>query len=182
MEIALKFLQRAYPDREIDPRARLRAATQAQALAFEAPADLRRWKLVGPTNIGGRVTDLAVHPGNPDLYYIATADGGVFKTTDDGGSWRPLLDHAASLAVGSVTLDPTDPAVLWVGTGEVNPGGGSAAFPGIGMLRSIDGREHWQHRGLAATRHIGRVVVDAHNGDRVFAAAMGALYSSNPER
>ena len=176
------FRQRAHPDQDIRPFFRRRALVQARAMAIQAPVDLRRWELVGPTNIGGRITDLAIHPNDAQLYYVAAAEGGVLKTTDDGSSWRPLLDKAASLAVGAVTLDPSDPEIVWVGTGEVNPGGGSAAFPGVGVLRSDNGGKSWQHKGLSASRHIGRILVDPQDGDRVYVAAMGALYSTNPQR
>lgn len=177
------FRMRAFPRGRLDHRARIGAIAMAEKMHREtAYADLRRWSLVGPTNIGGRITDMAVDPTDPDRIFAAAADGGLLRSLDGGDSWEPLLDKAPTLAAGSVAIDPGDPEVIWLGTGEVNPGGGSATFPGLGVFRSSDGGEHWEARGLAATRHIGRIVVDPSNSKRVFVAAMGALYGTNPER
>ncbi len=176
------FRMRAFPHGRIKAAARRTAFDQASTLAHEAPIDLRRWEPVGPTNIGGRITDAAFHPGDANRIYVAAAEGGALKTTDGGTTWRTLLDRAPSLAIGALALDPSHPETLWIGTGEVNPGGGSAAFPGVGLLRSGDGGESWEYAGLGATRHIGRVLVDAGDSERIFVAAMGALYGTNPER
>ena len=175
------FRQRAFPVGRIDQDARLDGLRQARQFT-EAYNDARRWEPVGPTNIGGRLTDAAVDPRDSDVIYIGCAMGGLMKTTDGGESWRPLMDRAPTMAVGSVAIDPSDPDVVYVGTGEVNPGGGSAAFPGVGVYKSTDAGRTWHHVGLDRTRHIGRIVVDPSNSDVVFAAAMGALYTSNPER
>ena len=176
------FRMRAYPKGILDHAATVRAVEEASTHFEAAYDDRRRWELVGPTNTGGRITDIALHPQDPNIIYAAAANGGLLRSDDGGSSWKPLHDRFATLAAGSVTVDPLNPNIVWVGTGEVNPGGGSATFPGVGILKSTDGGDHWAIKGLEDTRHIGRIVVDPTNSNRVFSATMGALYSTNPER
>ncbi|MAE69340.1 MAG: glycosyl hydrolase [Gemmatimonadetes bacterium] len=176
------FRMRAHPKGMMDHRAMARAIVEANAHSKIAYDDRRRWGLVGPTNIGGRITDIALHPQDPDIIYAAAANGGLLRSNDGGSNWTPLHDKFATLAAGSVAVDPLNPETIWLGTGEVNPGGGSATFPGVGILKSTDGGDHWAIKGLEDTRHIGRIVVDPTDSDRVFAATMGALYSTNTER
>lgn len=181
--------QRAWPQDDVNQRHRLEAAAQARQMREEARLEAARartvapeWAPLGPTNISGRISDLACHPTNPAVAYIGAASGGVWKTTDTGGSWAPLFDDEATLSIGSVAVDPQNPQIVWAGTGEPNGGGGSVTYGGVGVLKSTDGGDTWAHVGLEDTRYIGRVVVDPTNSNRVYVAALGAMWSTNPER
>ncbi|MGD8394016.1 MAG: FlgD immunoglobulin-like domain containing protein [Candidatus Eiseniibacteriota bacterium] len=176
------FLQRAWPHPDINQAARLAAVEQATRLRSEAEDLQEPWQPVGPSNIGGRIADVAAHPTDPLICYAGAAAGGVFKTTNAGQNWVPLMDQEASLSIGSIALDPNDPETLYVGTGEPNGGGGSVTYGGTGVLKSTNGGATWESIGLAATRYIGRVKVDPSNSSRVFVAALGSLFSTGPDR
>jgi len=182
------FNERAFPLGRIPlerwQAAQIEAATLRDAARRDADAGLRTetWEPAGPTNIGGRMTDLAVDPTDADIVYAAAAEGGVLRTFDGGQSWTALFDDQPSLSVGAVAIDPADPAVIYAGTGEVNPGGGSVAYGGAGIFRSLDRGETWACLGLENTGSIGRIVVDPTNSERIFVAAMGQLWLDNPER
>ncbi len=176
--------QRAWPHEEISQTARLAAAEQARGLRALARqrSTAGFWDPVGPTNIGGRIADVACHPTDPNTIYVGAAEGGVFKTTDAGATWIPTFDDESSLSIGSVAIDPTNPEVLYVGTGEANGGGGSVTYGGTGVFKSTNGGATWKNVGLAETRYIGRVVVDPSSPNRVFVAALGAMFSTGPDR
>ena len=162
------WLQRAYPHGDIKQEAMALALAQADAKEAEA-GDLRAaWTCAGPGNIGSRVTDLAVHPSDPDHVYAAMASGGVFRSLDGGASWTPLFDEQAVLPVGAIALDPEDPQILYVGTGEANAG--SFSFYGMGVFKSTDAGESRTSLGLEATRYIGRIAVDPRDGRTIFVA------------
>jgi photosystem II stability/assembly factor-like uncharacterized protein len=158
--------------------------------AGQAPAKLDpslfsslKWRSIGPVNTSGRVDDFAVGrvPGQPDAIYVATASGGVFKSVNGGTSWAPLFDGLdAMLSVGDVTVAPSNPSVVWAGTGEANNRQSSSW--GDGVYKSVDGGKTWKHMGLKETRSIGRIVIDPLNPDVVYVAAVGHLWGSNPER
>ena len=175
------FIERAWPLMEIPREAWRTAQLQARALA-EVSTARAAWQLRGPTNIGGRITDLAVDPRDANVVFAATAEGGVMRTRDGGQSWDLVFDDQAALAVGAIALDPGAPDVVYAGTGEVNPGGGSVAYGGVGVLRSSDGGDSWEPLGLEETGAIGRLVIDPTNPNRIFAAAMGHLWSPGPDR
>src|SRR6185369_5553251 len=142
-----------------------------------------RWRSIGPANTGGRIDDFAVAkvPGQPDAIYVATASGGVFKSTNQGTSWMPIFDHVdAMMSIGAVAVAPSNPNVVWAGTGEANNRQSSSW--GDGIYRSNDGGRTWKASGLADTRHIGRIVVHPSNPDVVYVAAVGHLWGPNSER
>lgn len=181
--------QRTFPYGRAEATAHLQALDSAREmrLALSESRDVltRRsasavWAFAGPTNIGGRVSDIAFSPQKPEVVYAGAATGGVFKSEDGGRTWRPIFDEQAVLNIGDLAVDPVDPQVIYVGTGEAN--GGHNNFPGAGMYKSTDGGETWRHVGLAHTASIGRVVVDPHNPQRVFVAAVGSYFAPNPER
>jgi len=142
----------------------------------------RRWHFLGPNNVSGRVTDVAVTTPRGSTYtvYVATATGGVWKTSNEGVTWKPIFEHAATQSIGDVTLAPSDQQQVWVGTGEPNIFRSSMA--GCGVYKSNDGGETWQHKGLAATHTISRIVVHPTNPDVVYVAASGHEWTDNPER
>ena len=135
---------------------------------------------IGPALMGGRIADIAVHPGDPSTWYVAVGSGGVWKTVNAGTSWTPIFDDQPSYSIGAVAVDPSDPDVVWVGTGE-NVSGRHVGW-GDGVYRSRDGGRTWEQAGLGASEHIGKILVDPRDGSTVFAAAEGPLWSAGGER
>ena len=176
-------MQRAYPFETINYGAYDKALGQADRLyALGASKQNGTWDFIGPTNVGGRLTDVVMHPSDTQTVYIAAASGGVFKSEDLGESWQSIFDDQPSLSIGALAIDPEDPDIIYVGTGEVNGGGGSLTYGGTGMYKSMDAGQTWESLGLTETRHIGRIVIDPSNSQRIFVAAMGRLFSENEER
>lgn len=176
--------QRAYPGVDVPPAARSLALEQARALRAvgergpEPPLD-PTWVFAGPTNIGGRLTAVAALPGGATMY-LGTAAGGVFRSTNSGSTFAPIFDGVGAGSIGAVAIDPSDANRIYVGTGEANASGDS--FAGEGLFRSTDGGAHWASLGLEDSRHIGRIAVDPSNPNRIFVAALGALFTKTPER
>jgi len=138
------------------------------------------WQAVGPTRMAGRGTDLDVHPDRPETVFFATAAGGVWKSTNDGIDWKPIFEDYETASIGDVTIAPSDPDIVWVGTGESNILRSTMA--GSGVYKSTDGGETFQHMGLTETHHIGRIVIHPKNADIVYVAAAGHEYTKNKER
>ncbi len=135
---------------------------------------------IGPAITSGRIADFAVRPDKPNEYYVATASGGVWKTSNAGTTWTPLFDKQGSYSIGCIALDPQNPHVVWVGTGE-NNNQRSVAY-GDGVYRSMDGGEHWKNMGLENSEHISRIIVDPNNSSIVYVAAYGPLWSEGGDR
>ena len=177
--------QRAFPGASVDQAAFAAAREQAvfdrARAALTTSADGLTWTQVGPYNIGGRVTALAVAPGGTTIY-LGAANGGVFKSTNSGVNWTPVMDGWGweVFSIGALALDPTDPNVVYAGTGEANNSVDS--YDGHGLLRSADGGQNWQSLGLEATARIARVAVDPSNASRIFVAAMGTQSTTGPDR
>jgi photosystem II stability/assembly factor-like uncharacterized protein len=176
------YTERAYPTGRI-PLDQWRAAKkQAEALKAAGSKRTAAWTFRGPDNIGGRITDMAVHPTNANIVYAGAAEGGVLLSLDGGQHWTPLFDDQPSLAIGALAIDPGNPDVIYAGTGEVNPGGGSVAYGGAGLFKSVNGGYSWTCIGLENTGAIGRICVDPNDGDTIFVAAMGHLWEKGLER
>jgi photosystem II stability/assembly factor-like uncharacterized protein len=142
-----------------------------------------KFRSIGPSNTGGRVDDFAVArvPGAPDAIYVGTASGGIFKSTNQGTSWTPVFDHVdAMMSIGDLAVAPSNPNIVWAGTGESNNRQSSSW--GDGLYKSMDSGRTWTHMGLKESRHIGRIVIHPTNSDIVYVAAVGHLWGSNPER
>jgi photosystem II stability/assembly factor-like uncharacterized protein len=135
---------------------------------------------IGPAINSGRVSDFAVTPGRRHRYFVATASGNLWKTENAGTTWKPVFDSEGSYSIGCVTLDPNNPNVIWVGTGE-NNSQRSVSF-GDGVYKSLDGGENWIHLGLKESEHIGRIVVDPRDSDVVYVASQGPLWRSGGDR
>jgi len=135
---------------------------------------------IGPALMGGRIADIAVNPKDPSTWYVAVGSGGVWKTTNRGTTWEPVFEDQPSYSVGAVTLDPGNPDVVWVGTGE-NVSGRHVGW-GDGVYRSADGGGSWQAMGLARSEHIGKILIDPRDSDVVFVAAEGPLWASGGDR
>ncbi len=157
-------------------------ATHEGDIAESTAIDLSGLALrgIGPAVMGGRIADIAVDPRRPGTWYLAVGSGGVWKTQNAGTTWRPLFDEQPSYSIGCVRLDPSNPDVVWVGTGE-NVSGRHVGW-GDGVYKSLDGGSTWQHMALAASQHIGDIVIDPQNSDVVYVAAEGPLWSSGGER
>lgn len=140
------------------------------------------WQFIGPMNISGRMTDVAVVTPKGEHYtiYIAGASGGVWKTTNEGVTWMPVFEHAASMSIGDVTIAPSDPDIVWIGGGEANIFRSSMA--GAGVYRSTDAGGTWQHMGLAGTHTIPRIVIHPKDPEIVYVAASGHEWTDNEER
>lgn len=175
------FLQRAFPYDNVPSEAYYTALDWAQERAANR-GNAVEWELAGPTNVGGRITDVAMHSSDLQTIYAATASGGVWKSDDAGENWFPVTDNLPSLSIGDIALDPSDKNTIYCGTGETNGGGGSVTYDGRGVFKSEDGGNSWTSLGLENTGSIGRIEVDPKNPNRIFVAAMGHLFSNNPER
>jgi photosystem II stability/assembly factor-like uncharacterized protein len=138
------------------------------------------WRSIGPANIGGRIDDIAVDERNPSTFYVAFATGGLWKTTNNGTTWVPLFDEYPASSIGDIALAPSNPDIIYVGTGEAN-NRQSSSF-GNGMYKSTDGGKTFEHIGLDKTQSIARVVVHPKDPNIVYVAAVGHLFAPNPDR
>ena len=135
---------------------------------------------IGPALTSGRIADIAVDPTNKSIWYVASAAGGVWKTTNAGTSFTPIFDGEGSFSIGTVTVDPHNPNIVWVGTGENNAQ--RVVAYGDGVYKSIDGGKSWTNVGLKNSEHIGRIIIDPRNSDVVYVAAQGPLWSKGGDR
>ncbi|MBI5058986.1 T9SS type A sorting domain-containing protein [candidate division KSB1 bacterium] len=172
--------QRLWPDVTIPTADFLAAAEQAERLSQRTLDDPPVWIEAGPGNIGGRVTDIVGHPANPQLFYIGSASGGIFKTVNNGASWTPIFDDQPTQSIGALAIDVARPDTIYVGTGEPNSAGFS--YFGTGLYRTPDAGATWEHLGLAETRYISRVVIDPQDPASLWVAALGELYAESEVR
>jgi hypothetical protein len=138
------------------------------------------WRSIGPANMSGRIVDLAVVESEPTTYWVATASGGLIKTTNNGVTYVHQFDREATVSIGSVAVAPSDPNIVWVGTGENNPR--NSVSYGDGVYKSIDGGRSWKNMGLKKTFQIGRMAIHRTNPNVVYVGALGRLYGPNEER
>ncbi|MGB7174187.1 MAG: hypothetical protein WBD23_11620, partial [Candidatus Acidiferrales bacterium] len=157
----------------------LSSIVRAQSSPAENPLGQLNYRFVGP--VGNRADAIVGEPGNPAVVYIGAAAGGIFKTTDGGLNWSPIFDKQDVAAIGSLAIAPSAHNIVWAGTGEsflIRPD-----YPmGDGIYKSTDSGRTWQHMGLDLTGHIGRIVVNPHNPDIVYACALGQAYRPQKER
>lgn len=139
-----------------------------------------KFRNLGPAVAGGRVTAVVGVPGNPDIYYVGSASGGVFKSTNGGGTWTAIFTKEATSSIGDVALAPSNPNLVWVGTGEANIRNDITA--GAGVYFSSDAGHSWKFMGLRDAGQISRVIVDPHNPNIVFVGALGHAWGPNTER
>ncbi len=156
------------PD-ELDAAARQRKEMQATSILKNYPV-----RSIGPAVMSGRVSDVAVNEKNPRIYYVGYSSGGVFRTVNNGNTFEAVFDHQRALGIGDIALAPSNPDILWVGTGENNSS--RSSYAGAGVYKSTDAGKTWQFTGLGATQHIGRIVLHPTKPDVVWVAAIGALY------
>ncbi|MDP6929556.1 MAG: PDZ domain-containing protein, partial [Planctomycetota bacterium] len=138
------------------------------------------WRNIGPANMGGRITDIAVPAKDISTWYIATAGGGLWKTVNRGTTWTAQFQHQPTVSLGDVAVAPSNLDTVWVGTGEENARN-SVSF-GDGVYKSTDGGSTWKHMGLEKTFQIGHIAIHPKDENTVFVAALGRLWGPNPER
>lgn len=138
------------------------------------------FRSIGPAFMSGRIADIAIDPENTSTWYVAVGSGGVWKTINAGVTWRPLFDGQKVYSIGCVTIDPNNPNVIWVGTGE-NIGGRHVGF-GDGVYRSSDGGSSWTNMGLKESQHISKIIIHPTNPNIIWVAAQGPLWTSGGER
>ena len=161
------------------------AATAATAApvggaGYAAAIENLQWRELGPAIMGGRIDDFAVVESNPHIVYVGTASGGVWKTVNDGTTWEPIFDKEPVSTIGAVSVAPSDPSIVWVGTGEANNRQSSSW--GNGAYKSMDAGKTWTHVGLEETFHIGRIAIHPVNPSVVYVAAEGRLWGASKER
>lgn len=135
---------------------------------------------IGPGGMSGRVTSIDVITEDPNIMYVGTASGGLWKSTSGGVSWEPIFDDQVTASIGAVAIQQSNPSVIWVGTGEGNPR--NSLNGGYGIFKSLDGGRSWTRMGLEKTRHIHRVIIHPTNPDIVYAAAIGSPWGAHEER
>jgi len=139
-----------------------------------------KWRTVGPANFMGRLSDVVGLPSPSKTIFVAAAAGGIWKSTNNGTTWRPVFDDKRIISMGMLAIAPSDTQQVWAGTGE--PNSRNSIEPGGGIFKSTDGGITWKAAGLEKTEHIGRIAVHPTNPNVVFVAALGAAWRSNPDR
>ena len=178
------YQQRAYPDENLDLKAYLnafqKASLQDEARSGAQPGFDVPWTLQGPTNIRGRVNAIAIHPTNPDIALIGFATGGLWRTTNNGTTWTSVFDKQTVVSIGDIAFAPSDPNIVFVGTGDPNVTG--YPFIGNGVYKSTDAGMTWKNVGLAETRIISKIVVHPTDPNIVYVGAMGLPFERNEDR
>lgn len=166
----------SFPQEQYEAALQQLAVERAQGPSVSAGVP---WTPVGPYNVGGRVTALAVAPGGTTLY-LGAAHGGVWKSDNSGANWAPISDVEGMSSIGALAMDPADPLTVWCGTGEAN--GSVDSYDGNGIWRTRDGGATWKHMGLAASGRISSVVVDPQDSQHILVGVMGRQFSTGPDR
>ncbi len=139
-----------------------------------------KFRSIGPAFASGRIADIAIHPDDDNVWYVAVASGGIWKTNNAGITWTPLFDGQSVYSIGCITIDPSNPSVIWAGTGE-NVGGRHISF-GDGIYKSSDGGKSWNNMGLKESQHISKIIIHPDNSDKITVAVQGPLWNSGGER
>jgi len=155
-------------------------AQKTKKEAIAAAANGLQLRSIGPAFMGGRIADIAVSPTTPSTWYVAAGSGNLWKTINNGITWQPVFDSQNSYSIGTVSIDPNNPEIVWVGTGE-NVSGRHVGW-GDGVYKSKNGGATWEQMGLSTSEHIGKILIDPRNSNTVFVAAEGPLWSSGGER
>jgi len=184
--IALTADMKAAKDKDVvcctNPALRMQWFEKHKTMKEKSPHKNLEWSHIGPTNISGRCTDIAVVTPKGESYtvYAGAASGGVWKTVNEGTTWEPIFESEASSAIGDIAIAPSDQSIVWIGTGEANIFRSSQC--GSGIYKSVDAGKTWKHMGLAGTLTIARIVIHPGNPDIVYVAASGHEWTDNEER
>ncbi|MDX1462838.1 MAG: glycosyl hydrolase [Marinirhabdus sp.] len=153
---------------------------QNTSMTLDSVVNGLKFRSIGPAFMSGRISDIEIHPNNENVWYVAVGSGGVWKTTNAGTTWTPIFDDQPSYSIGAVTLDPNNPNIVWVGSGEDS--GGRHVGYGDGVYKSMDGGATWKNMGLENSQHISRVIVHPENSNVVWVSAQGPLWSKGGDR
>ncbi|MCF8262575.1 MAG: hypothetical protein K9J12_17495 [Melioribacteraceae bacterium] len=176
---ATNFAQSKNPVNASEASVRKSAFEQRQSLNENSLVKNVKFRNVGPTVMSGRITDLDVNPTDPTEFYVAYASGGLWKTSNNGISFSPLFDNQPVMTIGDIAVDWIN-NIIYVGTGEDNSS--RSSYAGNGIYKSTDDGKSWEHLGLDESHRIGRIVIHPENSEVIWVAALGHLYSPNPER
>jgi photosystem II stability/assembly factor-like uncharacterized protein len=167
-------------NRPADPVTRIKSWEHHLKLKEESIFKDLKWRTAGPAFQGGRIESIACPPGYTSTIYVGVGAGNLWRSNNNGATWDPIFENESTFAVGSVGVCESDPNVVWVGTGEVLMA--RSSYAGTGVFKSTDSGETWRNMGLRDTYHIARVLIDPHDHDIVYVAAIGHNYSYNEER
>ena len=183
-----RFIQRMDERGVIAPNALVNAKKELDERAAQQPFDGRKetagissWEWLGPGNIGGRIRSILIHPANANVMWVGGVSGGIWRTDNAGASWYPLNDFMANLCVTTLALDPTNPAIMYAGTGEIfNNNPASSALPGAGVFRSVDGGTTWAQIPFTAEwQYVGRLAHHPSSAGTLLAATATGIYSTS---
>jgi len=175
--MSILFVSFLFPFQGIEAqRKQKNQKTEAKKVSLDA----FKFRNVGPAFLSGRITDIVTHPENSNVWYVAVGSGGVWKTENAGTTWSPIFDDQSTYSTGCITLDPSNPSTVWVGSGE-NVGGRHVAY-GDGIYKSTDDGKTWKNMGLKNSEHISEIIVHPDNSDVVWVAVQGPLWSKGGER
>ena len=163
-----------------DAKTRLTSWDRHLRLKAESPFKDLAWRAVGPAFCGGRIQSLAVHPARPYTLYVGVGSGNVWKSDNNGLTWTPIFENESTFTIGEIAIAPSDPDIVWVGTGEILMA--RSSYAGTGVFKSTDGGKTWANMGLHDSQHIGRVLIDPKDANTVYVAAIGHNFSTNAER
>ena len=152
-----------------------RKAKPAAPAALDAATVIKslNFRSIGPTRPSGRFVDFAVPAGQPNTFYAASASGGLWKTENNGQTFEPLFEREKVFSIGDIAVAPSDPAILWLGSGEAN--NSRSTYWGDGVYKSADAGKTWINMGLKESHHIGRILIHPTNPDVVYVAALGQI-------
>jgi len=151
----------------------------AQDFSMDILKDMKP-RNIGPGGMSGRVTAIDVVLNNPEVMYVGTASGGLWKSESGGITWKPIFENEATASIGAVAIQQSNPSVIWLGTGEGNPR--NSLNGGYGVYRSLDGGKNWDLMGLEKTRHIHKIIIDPTNPEVIYIGAIGSPWGEHPER
>jgi len=158
-------------------------ASWEQYLEHKHSSEFRlEWISLGPVMNSARVEAIQCDPARPGTWYVAFGSGNLWKTINHGLSWKPIFENQPALGIGDIALAPSDPDIIWLGSGESLKKARNFTMPGVGVFRSDDGGETWTHAGLPDSYHIGEIAVHPKNPEIVFVAVQGHFWSTNPNR
>ncbi|MCJ7580515.1 MAG: hypothetical protein MUP98_08260 [Candidatus Aminicenantes bacterium] len=167
-------------DTSTSPEKRMEAWEHHLTLKAESIFKDLKWRAVGPELQGGRIEAIACHPDEPHTLYVGAGSGNLWKTVNNGTTWDPIFDNESTFTIGSIAIAPSDPNIVWVGTGEILMA--RSSFAGTGVFKSIDAGLTWKNMGLHDSHHIPRVLIDPKDPNIVYVAALGHNFSYNKER
>jgi photosystem II stability/assembly factor-like uncharacterized protein len=154
--------------------------SEVQPSLPEAAVQQFSWRSIGPANMGGRITSIAVYEKDPNIWWAASASGGLLKTTNNGVTFEHQFDDQATVSIGDVQVSQSDPNIVWVGTGESNPR--NSVSWGDGVYKSTDGGKTWKNMGLKKIFQTGRIAIHPTDPNIVYVGALGRLWGPNEDR